>query len=90
MHRVVYIDFARSGGKMHAEVMRMRYNTTIAIQQEDDWFVAKCLRTNVASHGKSIEEAMAMVREALELYYEDEEDVVMPPSPFITTLEFAV
>ncbi|MCL2821028.1 MAG: type II toxin-antitoxin system HicB family antitoxin [Oscillospiraceae bacterium] len=43
---------------------------TIAIQKDDDWFVAKCLENNVASQGKSMDEATDNLREALSLYYE--------------------
>jgi len=43
---------------------------TIAIQKEDDWFVAKCLESSVASQGKSMDEATDNLREALSLYYE--------------------
>jgi len=45
---------------------------TVVIQKEDDWFVAKCLENSVASQGKSIDEAMYNLREAIELYMERE------------------
>ena len=62
---------------------------TVAIQKEDDWFVAKCLENSVASQGKTLEEAAESLREALALYYEDE---VLPifPQTFVTTLEVAL
>ena len=44
---------------------------TAVIQQEDDWYVAGCVENNVASQGKSIDEALSNLREALELYYKD-------------------
>ena len=68
----------------------MKFNLTISIHQEDEWYVAKCLENSVASHGKSIEEALANVREALELYYEDEDDIPVLKQRFITTMEIAV
>ena len=43
---------------------------TIAIQKDADWFVAKCLENNVASQGKSMDEAPDNLCEALLLYYE--------------------
>lgn len=50
---------------------------TAAITEEDTWFVARCLEVEVTSQGRSIEEAIHQLREALELYFED-----MPlPSP---------
>ena len=47
---------------------------TASIWQEDDWFIAQCLEVDVASQGKSEEEALASLSEALELYFE-------PPQP---------
>ena len=61
----------------------------ISIQKDDDWFVAKCLENNVASQGKTMDEAMDSLREALALYYEDEALPVFPRT-FVTTLEVAL
>lgn len=38
------------------------------IQKEEEQYVEKCLDNNVASQGKTIEEALQNLREALELY----------------------
>ncbi|HEY0080502.1 MAG TPA: type II toxin-antitoxin system HicB family antitoxin [Pyrinomonadaceae bacterium] len=38
--------------------------------QEGDWFVAQCLEVDVASQGETEEEALANLREALELHFE--------------------
>ena len=67
----------------------MRFTATVSIHKEDEWYIAKCLENSVASHGKSMEEALAYLKEALELYYEDEELPTVEPR-FITTLEIAV
>jgi len=69
----------------------MRMNFTISIHQENDWYIAKCLENSVASHGKSMDEALANVKEALELFYDDDE-IEMPAiqQRFITTMEIAV
>lgn len=67
--------------------MSIKYN--VIIQKEENWYVAKCLDNNIASQGKTIEEAMENLREALELYMQDEEPV-QPKEIFITTLEVAV
>ena len=45
---------------------------TAAITHEGEWYVARCLQVEVTSQGSSIEEAMTSLREALELYFEDE------------------
>ena len=45
---------------------------TAAITPDGDWFVARCLDVEVASQGHTIDEALTNLREALELYFEDE------------------
>ena len=42
------------------------------IEKEDDWYVALCPELDVASQGKSVEEALRNLKEAVELYLEDE------------------
>ena len=67
--------------------MKLKYN--VIVQKEDEWYVSKCLDNNVASQGKTIEEALENLKEALELYFENEEPTV--PKPIIvTTLEVAI
>lgn len=43
---------------------------TSEITQEDGWFVARCLEVEVASQGRSVEEAQANFQEALGLLHE--------------------
>ena len=62
---------------------------TAAIQKENDWFVAKCIENSVASQGKSMEEAIENLREAVMLFYEDESPPVFSQT-FVTTLEVAI
>ena len=50
--------------------MSIKYN--VIIQKEENWYVAKCLDNNVASQGKSIEEALKNLKEAIELYNEND------------------
>lgn len=40
------------------------------VWQEGEWFVAQCLEVDVASQGTTEEEALANLREALELHFE--------------------
>ena len=44
---------------------------TAAVTHDGKWFVARCLDIEVTSQGKSEEEALANLKEALELYFED-------------------
>jgi len=54
---------------------------TAAITQEPPWYVARCLEIEVASQAETVEEALANLKEALELYFEDAPvpDVSEPP-----------
>jgi predicted RNase H-like HicB family nuclease len=42
------------------------------IYREGKYYVAQCLNVDVSSFGNSIEEARNNLKEALELYFEDE------------------
>ncbi|MDA2915531.1 type II toxin-antitoxin system HicB family antitoxin [Nitrospinae bacterium AH_259_B05_G02_I21] len=43
---------------------------TAAISKEEAWYVARCVELGVVSQGKTIEEAQANLKEAVELYLE--------------------
>jgi predicted RNase H-like HicB family nuclease len=45
---------------------------TAAVLHEAPLYVARCLEVEVTSQGKTVEEALANLREALELYFEDQ------------------
>jgi predicted RNase H-like HicB family nuclease len=42
---------------------------TVAITREENWYVGRCLEVEIATQGKTVEETLANVREALELYF---------------------
>lgn len=44
---------------------------TYCLYREDDSYVAQCLNVDVSSFGATREEAIAALREAVELYFED-------------------
>ena len=67
--------------------MHIKYN--VIIQKEEKWYVAKCLDNNVASQGKTIEDALKNLKEAIELFNETE-DPIIPKEIFITTLEVVI
>lgn len=46
--------------------MTIKYN--VVVQKEEKWYVAKCLDNSVASQGKTIEQALNNLKQALELY----------------------
>lgn len=64
---------------------------TVAVFKEDGMYIAKDLRTSVADQGDTIDEALTGLKEALELYYEDEQDVSEKDNVvFTTSLEVSV
>jgi len=71
------------------EIMKStRFN--VIIQQENHWYVAKCLDNSVASQGKTIEAALCNLKEALELYYEDDPLYELPTPALLTSVEVVV
>jgi predicted RNase H-like HicB family nuclease len=73
---------------------KMNFRGTIIIKHEEEWFVATCLENNIASQGKTIDEAIANLKEAIALYYEDETKeelkLIQNDQFYITTLEMAI
>jgi predicted RNase H-like HicB family nuclease len=59
---------------------------TAVIHKEEEWFVADCPEVGTASQGKTIEEAVANLKEATELYL-DEFPRLSPSPPILTTFE---
>jgi predicted RNase H-like HicB family nuclease len=52
--------------------MKSTFLVKSVVWKEGKFFVAQCLNVDVSSFGKSKKEALANLREALELYFEDE------------------
>ena len=65
-----------------------RFN--VIVQKDGHWYVAKCVDNSVASQGKTIEEALGNLKEALELYYENEPLYELPIPALLTSVEVAV
>ena len=59
---------------------------TVFIWREGKWFVAYEPTSGVASQGKTVDEALSNLREALELYLEDRNDVYPIERVMITKL----
>jgi predicted RNase H-like HicB family nuclease len=62
---------------------------TVVINREEQQYIALAPDVDIASQGETIEEALANLKEALELYFEDE-DAIRPPltgKPIITLVE---
>lgn len=54
--------------------MKQRFSASICL--EDDLYVAQCLEVDIASQGRSEEDALENLREAIELHFE-------PPGPTV-------
>lgn len=60
---------------------------TAAVHQEEDWYVAQCLEVDVASQGRSIEEALVNLREAVELFLAEAPQVDVTATPLVTSFQ---
>lgn len=49
------------------------------VWKEDKWYVAKALEVEVVSQGKTEKKALENLKEALELYFEDQTKVELSP-----------
>ncbi len=67
----------------------MRRIFTALIRKEGDWYVADCPEVGTVSQGKTVEEAIAHLKEATELYLEEFPLPETTP-PLLTTFEVAV
>jgi predicted RNase H-like HicB family nuclease len=72
--------------------MKMRELTAI-IEREGDWYVALCPELDVASQGKTVEEARQNLSEAVELFFEtadpSEVERRLHTEVYVTRLEVA-
>ncbi len=51
---------------------------TVIVSREEKHYVALAPDVDIASQGETIEEALANLKEAIELYFEDD-DAITPP-----------
>ncbi len=54
-------------------------NVHSVVWKEGKWFVAKALEVEVTSQGKSEKKALENLKEALELYFEDQTKIELSP-----------
>lgn len=62
---------------------------TAVIHKEEDVFVAECPEVGTVSQGATIEEAVANLKEATELYLDEFPIEPRPERSFVTTFEVA-
>lgn len=70
----------------------VRLQFSVVITKEDKFYVALCPELNIARQGKSIEEAIKNLKEAIGLYLEDEDAKIPKPDmrPLLTKIEVEV
>ncbi len=64
--------------------MQETYKFSAVIHKEGEWYVSWCPELDVASQGETIEKTIDNLKEAIELYLEDE-DVKIPAAGSILT-----
>jgi predicted RNase H-like HicB family nuclease len=69
--------------------MEETYKFSAIIHKEGKWYVSWCPELDVASQGETVEEAIENLKEAVELYLEDE-DVQIPAGGSILTTTIEV
>ena len=52
---------------------RNKINYDYLVWKEGKYYVSQCINVNVSSFGDTVEEDLSNLREAVELYFEDEE-----------------
>lgn len=63
---------------------------TAAVVKDDGWYVARCLEVEVASQGETVDEALANLREALELFFEEDEVPAAFAHPLVTSIDIRI
>ncbi len=63
---------------------------TAAVVKDGEWHVARCLEVEVASQGETVDEALTNLREALELFFEDDEVPASFVHPLVTPIEIRI
>ncbi len=68
--------------------MEETYRFSAVVQKEGKWYVSWCPDLDIASQGETIEEAIGNLKEAIELYLEDEDaQIPVAGQVFTTTVE---
>ncbi len=65
----------------------MKKTFRATLWREGQWFVAQCLDVDIASQGETEQQAMANLREALELHFEPPQATLLPD---VRTIEVEV
>ena len=68
-------------------ILSIEIELTVFVWREGKWFVAYEPTSGISSQGRTVDEALNNIREALELYLEDKQDVYPINRVMITKLK---
>lgn len=70
----------------------VRLPAVVTLERDDlgEVYVARCLAVEVASHGDTHEQALANLREALELYFEDSPVPEVDANPELASVDVRI
>ncbi len=65
---------------------------TAVITREGDWYVARCLEVEAVSQGDTVEQALANLRDVVEVYLEEEgvPPTAAPAPPLVTSIDVPI
>jgi predicted RNase H-like HicB family nuclease len=72
------------------QVVRLPAVVTLERDELGEVYVARCLAVEVTSHGDTHEEALANLREALELYFEDSPVPKLDSNPELASVDVRI
>ncbi len=67
--------------------MKETFTFSAIVHKEGEQYVSFCLELDVSSQGETIEEAVSNLKEAVELYIEEEGITFPIKRPFVTTFK---
>ncbi len=56
--------------------MAEKIDFTVSVKKEGKWYVAHCVELDVASQGETLEEAEKNIKEAVQLYLEENPELI--------------
>jgi predicted RNase H-like HicB family nuclease len=75
---------------LYTGLMDVARTLTAAVSKDGEWYVARCLEVEVASQGETVDDALVNLREALELYFEDDDVPASFVHSLVTSIEIRI
>jgi predicted RNase H-like HicB family nuclease len=63
---------------------------TAVVTRDGDWYVARCLEVEATSQGATIEQALANLREVVEVHLQEEAAPTLPQPPLVNSFDVRV